>query len=68
MPDLDLTSSRWRKSSRSSGSGNCVEVALADTVVGLRDSKDRTGPVLAIAPTAWTSFMTSMRSGDFDLR
>ncbi len=37
----------WRKSRRSGGGDNCVEVAFAsDGSVGVRDSKDRTGPVL----------------------
>ncbi|MGI5147688.1 DUF397 domain-containing protein [Plantactinospora sp. CA-294935] len=50
----------WRKSSRSnSNGGNCVEVAaaLAPGVVGVRDSKDRQGPVLTFEPAAWRAFV-----------
>ncbi|MEU8284324.1 DUF397 domain-containing protein [Micromonospora sp. NPDC048905] len=53
---------RWRKSSRSSGNGGaCVEVAdnLAD-VVGVRDSKDPSGPALTFAPTAWRAFVSQL--------
>jgi hypothetical protein len=57
----------WRKSSRSDG-GNCVEVARADDgTVGVRDSKNLTGPVLEFDPAAWRSFTDDVRAGTFDL-
>ncbi|MEU4333768.1 DUF397 domain-containing protein [Micromonospora lupini] len=56
---MELTGARWRKSTRSNGSGGaCVEVA--DNLPGLvavRDSKDPTGPVLVFAPDAWRAFV-----------
>ena len=40
----------------------CVEVAdnLPD-VVGVRDSKDPTGPMLVFAPAAWRAFVAVAR-------
>ncbi|GAB3161066.1 hypothetical protein GCM10027290_67780 [Micromonospora sonneratiae] len=61
----DMVGAKWRKATRSGGSGgNCVEVAgNLDGVVGIRDSKDVTGPVLAVDPSAWTSFLTGVKTG-----
>ena len=53
----------WRKSSRSGGEGNCVEVAGFAEVVGVRDTKDRQGPVLSFDPAAWTRFLGAVRRG-----
>jgi hypothetical protein len=50
------------------GDKSCVEVAIADGIVGLRDSKDRgQGPVLAFTPDEWTAFLGGAREGEFDL-
>ena len=54
-----VTQEVWRKSSYSGGSGtdNCVEVAFADRAVGVRDSKNASGPTLAFSPVAWRRFV-----------
>lgn len=55
----------WRKSSRSSGGGNCVEVAFAsDGAVGVRDSRDPTGPILIFSSSEWTAFVDEVCDGD----
>ncbi|MEH0933085.1 DUF397 domain-containing protein [Micromonospora sp. CPCC 205558] len=58
---MELTGARWRKSTRSNGSGgNCVEVAdNLPGVVAVRDSKDPTGPVLVFTPGSWRAFVGS---------
>jgi hypothetical protein len=58
------TFTRWRKSSYSSDSGNCVEIAFRPDQVGVRDSKDPDGPVLAYTTKAWRVFMTAIRTGE----
>lgn len=65
---MELTRATWRKSTRSGGAANaCVEVAdnLPD-VVGMRDSKDRTGPALRLPHHGWLAFIAGVKGGDFD--
>jgi hypothetical protein len=53
----------WRKSSySSSNSGNCMEVADNDSRVIVRDTKDRTGPVLRFTPNAWRRLLDQVKS------
>ena len=54
-PKLD-----WYKSSFSSPEpdSDCVEVAGTPSTIHVRDSKNTTGPQLAIAPHAWADFVT----------
>lgn len=58
----------WKKSGRSNGNGgnNCVEVAVLDTGVAVRDSKDKNGPVLLFSAAEWAAFIGGVRDGDFD--
>ncbi|MEV7989514.1 DUF397 domain-containing protein [Micromonospora sp. NPDC085948] len=54
---------QWRKSSYSDD-GNCVEYAAAHNgPVGVRDSKDITGPVLEFEPASWSAFTSGVRAG-----
>ncbi|MFD4611717.1 DUF397 domain-containing protein [Streptomyces sp. NPDC058440] len=50
----------WFKStySDSSNPSDCVEVATTPATVHVRDSKNPRGPRLALAPAAWTDFVT----------
>jgi hypothetical protein len=59
--------SGWHKSTWSGGDADCIEVGEApDGTIGVRDSKNRSGPVLEFDPRAWTSFLNGVRDGDFD--
>ncbi|RPK62782.1 hypothetical protein EES43_12950 [Streptomyces sp. ADI96-02] len=49
----------WHTSSYSNASGGeCVEVAACPHAVHVRDSKVSDGPALAVAPDAWSAFLT----------
>jgi hypothetical protein len=49
----------WFKSTYSSGEGGaCVEVASDQGTMRIRDSKQRSGPQLAVTHGAWTEFIT----------
>lgn len=67
MATVDLTRAAWHKSSRSSGNGNCVEVAVVDEVVAVRDTKDRSGPMLVFTAAEWQAFVAGAKDGEFDL-
>ncbi|MCC3655001.1 MULTISPECIES: DUF397 domain-containing protein [Streptomyces] len=48
----------WFKSSYSGSQGDsCVEVAIAEQTVHVRDSKDTTRPAFTVAPEGWASFV-----------
>jgi predicted secreted Zn-dependent protease len=61
----DLHRAVWRKAN-GSGDGNCVEVAVTPAIVGVRDTKDRSGPILAFTPDIWSGFVAGVKAGDFD--
>lgn len=51
---------QWFKSSYSGGSGTeCVEGALVDSGILVRDSKWQAGPVVTFRSTAWRAFLAS---------
>ncbi|WP_016907988.1 DUF397 domain-containing protein [Streptomyces xiaopingdaonensis] len=66
---MTTESPRWFTSSYSDNGGDCVEVAtnLAALrgVVPVRDTKDRSLS-LAVAPSAFASFVGAVRRGRFD--
>lgn len=48
---------RFRKSSYSKDTPNCVEIADAGPAVAVRDSKNPDGPVLSFSRTAFAEFI-----------
>ncbi len=52
----------WRKSTHSSGNGGeCVEVADHARSVLVRDTKDRSGPLLQFTAGAWRRFADQVK-------
>nr|WP_281181873.1 DUF397 domain-containing protein [Nocardia vaccinii] len=65
--EIAFIDAEWFKSSRSGGGKDCVEAAfLNGGLVGVRDSKNPTGPALVFTPSEWDSFTTSIQGGGFD--
>ncbi|WP_454194752.1 DUF397 domain-containing protein [Nocardia sp. Marseille-Q1738] len=63
----DLSGARWFKSSHSSGGNDCVEVAHLDGgMVGVRDSKNPSGPALVFTPGEWDAFLAGAADGEFE--
>lgn len=64
--DKKTNSPAWRTSSYTgSGGGNCVEVGRdADGTILIRDTKQHGhGPIHSYPPTAWRTFIASLRPG-----
>ncbi|GGM32754.1 hypothetical protein GCM10012275_00190 [Longimycelium tulufanense] len=53
---------RWRKASTSLNDA-CVEVAALRHRIGIRDSKNPTGPVLTIDRSPWLGLLSAIKSG-----
>ena len=53
----------WRKSSRSTGGNDCVEVAQTGTSCLIRDSKNPDGARLAVRPQEWAAFICDIKHG-----
>ncbi|WP_280235729.1 DUF397 domain-containing protein [Nocardia cyriacigeorgica] len=63
---VELREADWFTSTRSVGGNDCVEVAHLDRGrVGVRDSKNPTGPALVFTPSVWDTFLAHTRSGEF---
>jgi hypothetical protein len=54
-------STRWRKSSHSTGQTDCVEAAQAGGVCVVRDSKDPETAALAFTVDAWQRFTSDIK-------
>jgi hypothetical protein len=69
MMNGDLSRAVWRKSARSGGEGNCVEVA--DNLPGsvaVRDSKNPSGPALRFGHDTWDTFTSKVKNGQYELQ
>ena len=64
--ELKMVESLAWKSARSCTGGNCVQVAPADGMVAIRDSKNPGGAILTYSPDEWNAFVEGVKNGDFD--
>ncbi|CAL9604617.1 hypothetical protein SUDANB58_05509 [Streptomyces sp. enrichment culture] len=60
---LDAT---WMKSRHSNAEGNCVEVALVEGGIALRNSRDPDGPALVYTAAEVAAFLAGAKEGEFD--
>lgn len=64
--DTGERESAWRKSRRSIGNGECVEVASAQDDIMVRDSTDPSGPVIRYPTHVWRAFVAATKTGKMD--
>jgi Domain of unknown function (DUF397) len=64
VADFEEPCIAWRKST-ASDSGGCVEVAVVDGWVLIRDSANPYGIALKLLPVAWSAFIARARRKDF---
>jgi hypothetical protein len=64
-----LANAGWRKASYSGSANNgaCVEAGQAADTILVRDTTDRTGFTLPVAPASWTRFLGRVKNGNFSL-
>ncbi|MEU8345549.1 DUF397 domain-containing protein [Spirillospora sp. NPDC048832] len=68
MRTSDASRATWRKSTYSNGAGgNCVEIGDLTGAIGVRDSKVPDHGHLSLSPQNWTTFVSEVRDGRYDL-
>ena len=65
--DFDVSDAAWRKSLLSVGNGECVEVAPVNGSIVVRDTVDRSGPVIRYSAQTWRAFLADAKMGTFDV-
>ncbi|HEV8557881.1 MAG TPA: DUF397 domain-containing protein [Actinophytocola sp.] len=58
----------WRTSRRSQMNNACVEVAITEDLVRVRDSKLTRSPILAVGSEPGQAFLEAVKLGRFDRR
>jgi hypothetical protein len=65
MDQPDFSDSVWHRSSLCDDGSSCVEVARVEGWIGVRDSKETSGPILAFTTDDWQTFVNGVYDGDF---
>ena len=64
----DLSHAQWRKATRSSQNGGCVEVAAnLPGVIAVRDSKRPEGGACVIDRAAFAAFLADVKASRYDV-
>jgi hypothetical protein len=66
MSNLEMSDLQWRKARRSVNNGACVEVAPVSRQMFIRDSTDRSGPVMRYSHRSWGILVEDIKMGRFD--
>ncbi len=61
-----MSDTPWIKASASNSEGSCVELRRHDDMVEVRDTKDRSGPVLRFTRAEFAAWLDGARGREFD--
>jgi len=64
VTDSEQSDIIWHKST-ASGTGNCVEVAVVNGSILVRNSRGPLGSVLSFTCQAWAAFLNGVNDGEF---
>jgi uncharacterized protein DUF397 len=56
----------WVKATASNADGTCVEMRRYNDVIEVRDTKDRSGPVLRFTSAEFAAWLDGAAKGEFD--
>jgi Domain of unknown function (DUF397) len=56
----------WVKASASNADGSCVELRRSNSMIEVRDTKDRSGPVLRFTSAEFAAWLDGAAKGEFD--
>jgi hypothetical protein len=62
----DLSRAAWRKGTRSTNGGNCVEIAACNGLIAVRDSKNRDDAPMVLTREAWLMLGSDIKHGKHD--
>ncbi|MGW4072212.1 MULTISPECIES: DUF397 domain-containing protein [Streptomyces] len=57
----------WFKSSFSPNQGTCVEVRFDEGVAHVRNTRERSGPMVAFDRAEWEAFLLGVWNGEFEM-
>jgi hypothetical protein len=58
----------WRKASHSATNGECVEIAVVDGRIAVRDSKAINGAMLRYDASDWRMFIERAKRADYSIK
>ncbi len=61
-----MTETPWIKASASNDQGSCVEMRRTQEMIEVRDTKDRSGPVLRFTKAELAAWLDGASKGEFD--
>lgn len=56
----------WKRAAKCTGTATCVEVGDDGEWTYVRDSKNKSGPILSFDGGEWSTFIAAVKAGEYD--